>query len=109
MDTSVDHVDSSSGRLMMSTPAHTAENEALGQRRRRWPWIIGGVIAMPVVLLRIASGFYFAGLIRSDGLPPGGPQAFIDAAAGPIEDDTITLIPVGDPTDATFEDVDGLT
>ena len=64
---------------------------------------------MPVVLLRIASGFYFAGLIRSDGLPPGGPQAFIDAAAGPIEDDTITLIPVGDPTDATFEDVDGLT
>jgi len=92
----------------MSTPAHTAENEAPGQTRRRWPWIVGGVIVLLVVLFHVAGGFYFAGLIRSDGFEPGGPQAFVDATAGPVEDGTITLMPVGDATDPTLEGVYGL-
>jgi pimeloyl-ACP methyl ester carboxylesterase len=108
MDTPDDRADSTGGRLMMRTPPQNVENEVAGQERLRWPWIVGGVIVLFVVVFHIAGGFYFAGLIRSDGFQPRGPQAFIDATAGPIDDDTITLISAGDATDPTLEGLYGL-
>ncbi len=91
-----------------STRNVETETERPGHRRRRWPWIVGGVVVLLVVVFHIAGGFYFAGLIRSDGFEPSGPQAFVDATAGPIENDTITLVPVDDATDPTLEGVYGL-
>ncbi|MEN8234645.1 MAG: alpha/beta hydrolase [Actinomycetota bacterium] len=94
----------------MSTPVHDAETttEASEHKRRRWPWIVGGAVVLLVVLFHLAGGFYFAGLIRSDGFEPGGPEAFVDATAGPIGDDTITLVVVDDSGDPFLEGVYGL-
>ncbi|MEN8113008.1 MAG: hypothetical protein ABFS21_01360, partial [Actinomycetota bacterium] len=88
-------------------PAET-ETEVPESKRRRWPWIVGGVIVALVILFHIAGGLYFAGLIRSDGFEPGGPEAYVDATAGPVDDDSITLVVVDDSSDPFLKGVYGL-
>ena len=78
------------------------------RKHRRWPWIVAGAGVVFVVVFHVAGGWYFAGLIRSDGFEPSGPQSFVDATAGPVTADTITLVPVGDATEPGREGLYGL-
>ena len=92
-----------------STAAFERREEAAPKpRRRRWPWIVAGVVVALIVVFHAAGGWYFAGLLRSDGFDPAGPQAYVDATAGPVTDDSITLIPVDDATEPGREGLYGL-
>jgi hypothetical protein len=92
-----------------STAAFERREEAAPKpRRRRWPWIVAGVVVALIVVFHAAGGWYFAGLLRSDGFDPAGPQAYVDATAGPVTDDAITLIPVDDATEPGREGLYGL-
>lgn len=91
-----------------ATPKVAHEEPAPQPKKRRWPWIVAASVLALVVLFHVVGGFYFAAQIRADGFEPSGPESFVDAAAGPVADGTISLFPIDDSAEPHNEGVFGL-